>query len=136
MRYLLFALFAAASLARAETLPELTSEALRRNPELQVVEQGIAAAKGGVVSARTFANPELTIAPGVLHSRGGGSPSGSEFHGDFSLSQLFKFPGKRALEIAIAERGVQASQFALEAFRFQTAAKVRKSFYELLAAQK
>ena len=58
----------------AETLEQITADALRNNPELQVVEQDIAAAKGGVITARTYANPELTVAPGVLHSRGGGGP--------------------------------------------------------------
>src|SRR5262249_35362042 len=52
------------------------------------------------------------------------------------LNQLFKFPGKRALEIAIAQRGVQAGQLALEAFRFQLSAKVRRAFYEILTSQK
>lgn len=135
MKYLFLVFFAAASVARAETLPELTAEALRRNPELQVLEQGVAAAKGSVTTARTFSNPELTVAPGVRHARGD-AQSGSEFHGDFALSQLFKFSGKRALEIALAQRGVQATQLALEGFRFQTAAKVRKAFYDLLASQK
>ncbi len=136
IRNLLLLFISAAPPLFAETLKQITAEALRNNPELQVVAQEIAVAKGGVVTARTYANPELTVAPGVLHSRGSGGPSGNEFHGDLALSQLFKFPGRRTLEIAIAERGVRASQLALEAFRFQTAAKVRKSFYELLAAQK
>lgn len=113
----------------------MTAEALRNNPELYVLEQSIAAAKGSVTTARTFSNPELTVAPGVRRSRGDGQ-SGSEFHGDISVNQLFKFPGKRAIEIAIAQRGVRATQLALEAFRFQTAAKVRKAFYDLLASEK
>ncbi len=124
-----------ACFGRAETLQELTNEALQRNPELQVLEQSFAAAKGNVTTARTFSNPELTIAPGVRRSRSD-AQSGSEFHGDISISQLFKFPGKRALEIAIAQRGVQSTRLALEAFRFQTAAKVRKAFYDFLASQK
>ncbi len=135
VRLIFAAVLTVTSIAHAETLPQLTAEALRNNPELRVVEQSIASAKGGVVSARTFSNPELTVAPGVLRSRGAGQ-SGTEFHGDFSLSQLFKFPGKRALEIAIAEHSVRSTEVALEAFRFQTAAKVRKAFYDLLASKR
>jgi cobalt-zinc-cadmium efflux system outer membrane protein len=109
--------------------------ALRNNPELRVFEASVAASKGGVTTAKTFANPELTIAPGVKRTRDGGVTT-SEFHGEFELSQLFKFPGKRALEIAIAQRNVALQELALEGFRFQLTAKVRKAFYEMLAAQK
>ncbi len=47
-----------------------------------------------------------------------------------------KFPGKRTLEIAIAQHDVKLREVAVEAFRFQMAAKVRRAFYQMLAAQK
>jgi cobalt-zinc-cadmium efflux system outer membrane protein len=125
----------AASVSRGETLEGLTAEALRNNPELQVLEQSVAAAKGGVVTARTFQNPELSVAPGMRRTRRDGG-SLKEFHGELALSQLFKFPGKRALEVALAQRDVQVRELALEAFRFQIAAKVRRVFYEMLGAQR
>jgi cobalt-zinc-cadmium efflux system outer membrane protein len=125
----------ATSLSQGETLGELTAEALRNNPELQVLEQGVASAKGGVITARTSQNPELSVAPGMRRTRTDGGTQ-KEFHGELTLSQLFKFPGKRALEIVLAQRGVDASQLALEAFRFQIAAKVRRAFYEMLGAQR
>ncbi len=135
LRLIVPALLAVASVVSAETLQELTAEALRKNPELQVFEQSIAAAKGKVTSARTFSNPELSVAPGVKHTIDAGTTA-DEFHGDFAVSQLFKFPGKRALEIAVAQRNVEVSKLARESFRFQVMAKVRRAFYELLAAQK
>jgi cobalt-zinc-cadmium efflux system outer membrane protein len=135
MSFLSLAFFVAAPLAYTETLEQITSEALRINPELQVFEQSVAAAKGGVRTARTLSNPELTIAPGMRHIREGNN-SIREFRGEFSLSQLFKFPGKRALEIAIAQRNVDLSQIALEGFRFQLATKVWRAFYDELAAEK
>jgi cobalt-zinc-cadmium efflux system outer membrane protein len=129
------ALLLGAAATRAETLRQMTAEAVRNNPELRVLEQSVAAAKGGVTTARPYANPELTFAPGVKHTRESGK-SNSEFHGLFELSQLFKFPGKRALEIAIAQRDVELTQLAREAFQFQVAAKVRRAFYEFVAARK
>lgn len=129
------ALLFGAVATRAETLPQLTAEALRNNPELRVLKQGVAAAKGGVTTAQTYSNPELTLAPGVKQVRDAGN-SKSEFHGIFELSQLFKFPGKRALEIAIAHRGVRSREIALEALRFQLSAQVRRTFYESLAVKK
>lgn len=121
--------------AHAETLDQITAEALRNNPELQVFEQSIASAKGGVKTARTIQNPELTIAPGVRHLREGGA-SGNLFHAELALSQLFKFPGKRALEIAIARGNVELAEIAREGFRFQVVTKVRRAYYDYLASQK
>jgi len=134
-RPILIPLLIACATAQGETLTSLTAEALRSNPELRSFEAAIASAKGGVRSARVVANPELSVAPGVRRTTEGGGAEES-FHGNFELSQLFEFPGKRALKIAIAEKNVALQQLALEGFRFALAAKVRRAFYELLAAQK
>jgi cobalt-zinc-cadmium efflux system outer membrane protein len=126
---------ASAPAAHAETLSQLTQEALRNNPELRAFEQSVAAAKGGVRTARTLSNPELTVQPGFRRLKEIDATR-HEFHGEFSLSQLFKFPGKRALEIAIAQRNVGLAEVALEGFRFQLATKVRRAFYDGLAAER
>jgi outer membrane protein TolC len=133
-KFICVVLFLGTVAAHAETLDQLTAEALRNNPELCVIEQSVITARGGVTTAQTYANPELTLAPGVKRVREAGN-STSEFHGIFELSQPFKFPGKRALEIAIARRSFQSQEIALEALRFQLAVKVRRAFYESLAAQ-
>ena len=57
------------------------------------------------------------------------------FHGEFELNQLFLFPGKRQLLVAIALRNVEISKLALEGLRFQLTTAVQKAFYEMLAAQ-
>jgi cobalt-zinc-cadmium efflux system outer membrane protein len=121
--------------ASAETLDQLITEAQANNPELRLFTSGVASAKGGVVTARTFANPELSVGPGVRENVASNGPAKPGFNATFELNQLFLFPGKRALNIAIAERNVEISRVALEGFRFQIAAKVRQTFYELLAAQ-
>src|SRR4029077_11328400 len=116
-------------------LDSAIAEALAKNPELHVLEADMAAAHGEVVTAKTWQNPELTVAPGVRR-RSEGDENQTEFHGEFALSQLFLFPGKRALLVAIAERNVELRKLALEGLRFQLATAVRKAFYEQLAAQK
>lgn len=116
------------------TLGDAIAAALRNNPELRVFEAQITGAKGEVTIARTWDNPELAVAPGFRVTRESGLRD-TAFHGDFEVSQTFKFPGKRALEIAIAQRNVELQQLALEGFRFQLSAKVRKAFYQMLAAQ-
>jgi cobalt-zinc-cadmium efflux system outer membrane protein len=119
------------------TLPldSAIAEALAENPELRVLEADMAAAHGEVVTAKTWQNPELTVSPGVRRRSEGGATE-TEFHGEFALSQLSLFPGKRALLVAIAQRNVELRKLALEGLRFQLATAVRKAFYEQLAAQK
>ena len=120
--------------ARAETLSQLTAEALRNNPQFRVLEANVASAQGGVTAAKTWQNPELSVAPGVRRIMGDGLRE-DIFHGEIELNQLFLFPGKRQLLIALAQRNVEITKVALEAFRFQLATAVRKAFYEQLAAQ-
>lgn len=135
LKLTIVALLVSAALARAETLEQITAEALCNNPELRYFEASVSAAKGGTRTARTIQNPELSVAPGVKHLADPAN-SQNEFHGNFELTQLFQFPGKRALKIAIAEKNVEVQKLALEGFRFALAAKVRRAFYELLAAQR
>jgi cobalt-zinc-cadmium efflux system outer membrane protein len=116
------------------TLPEAVSEALRNNPELRGLAADMTAAKGEVVTARTFPNPELTVDPGVRQTQGA-EGFRSDFHANFALSQLFEFPGKRGLKIALAERDVTIRQIALEGFRFQLSTEVRRAFFDLLEAK-
>ena len=134
LAFTLIALSPGLGICSAETLEQITAETLRNNPELQVFEESVRAAKGGVTTARTFSNPELNIGPGVRQVQEGGR-NANLFHAEFSLSQLFKFPGKRALEIAIAQRNVELTELAREGFRFQVTTKVRRAFYDFLASQ-
>ena len=117
------------------TLPAAIAEARAKNPEMLALEAAVASARGGVVTAKTFANPELTIEPGARRALEDTSFV-TAFNGVLSISQPFKFPGKKTLEIAIAQTDVKLRQVAIEAFRFQMAAKVSRAFYEVLAGQK
>jgi len=124
---------AGASVVRAETLEQLTAEALRNNPQFRVLQASVASAEGGVRTAKAWQNPELSATPGVRQLREGANEN--IFHGEFELNQLFLFPGKRQLLVAIAQRNVELSKLALEGLRFQLTTAVRKGFSEVLAAQ-
>jgi cobalt-zinc-cadmium efflux system outer membrane protein len=117
------------------TLSEAIAEARAKNPEMLALEASVASARGGVTTAKTYANPELTIEPGIRRALENDSFVAA-FNGVLSISQPFKFPGKRTLEIAIAQTDVKLREMAIEAFRFQIAAKVSRGFYDMLTAQK
>lgn len=99
------------------------------------LEAAVTSAKGAVVTAKTWANPDLTVEPGVRRALEDASFV-TGFNGVLAINQTFKFPGKRTLEVAIAQSDVKLRQVAIEAFRFQMGAKVSRAFYEMLAAQK
>ena len=116
------------------TLEAAIAEAVAQSPALRVIEAEIDSARGETLTAQTRPNPELFFAPGLKHVREGDS-SHNEFKGTLALSQQFVFAGKRELLVSIAERNVELRKLGIEGLRFQLAAAVRKTFYELLAAQ-
>ena len=88
------------------TLPEAIAEARTQNPQMLALEAAVASARGGVLTAKTFANPELTVEPGARRALEDKSFD-IGFNGVIAISQPFKFPGKRTLEIAIAQSSSQ-----------------------------
>jgi len=112
------------------TLDQSVAEALQNNPEIRSLTADVAAARGEVTTAKTWANPELSIAPGARHTSG----VGTEFHGEATLTQTFEFPGNRALRRALAEKDVDLRQLALDGFRQQLTIEVRRAFNQVLAS--
>jgi cobalt-zinc-cadmium efflux system outer membrane protein len=100
------------------------------NPEIRVLSTDIAAARGELTTAKTWQNPEISVAPGFKSVR---DPSDTTFHGDFGLEQTFEWPGKRALRRAVAEKSVVIRRLALDGFREQLAVQVRRAYFTVLA---
>ena len=112
------------------TLDAAIRLALDNNPEIRGLTAGVVAGRGEVTTARTWDNPEVSVAPGVYRE-----PGSTWGHVGFELNQTILFPGKRALLRAVAEKNVEARQLALAGFRTQLVIQVRRTFYELLAAR-
>lgn len=119
---------------RPLSLTAAIAEAVAQSPALRVIEADIDSARGDTLTAQTKPSPELFFAPGLKRVREGDGTH-HEFKGTIALTQQFVFPGKRELLISIAERNVELRKLGIEGLRFQLAAAVRKTFYELLAAQ-
>jgi cobalt-zinc-cadmium efflux system outer membrane protein len=114
------------------TLDAAIRLALDNNPEIRVLSADIASARGEATTAKTWQNPEISVAPGFKSVR---APSDTQFHGDFGLEQTFEWPGKRALRRAVGEKNVAVRQLALAGFRSQLAIQVRRVYFILLAAR-
>src|SRR3954465_8106052 len=101
------ALLAFSAAAQEPLSPDaLVRQALERNPELNYYRSEIAAAKGGLKTAGTIRNPELSTHAGYKNSRDSGvSAEGGTFA--LSADQTFDYPGRIALRKAIANRDVR-----------------------------
>jgi outer membrane protein, heavy metal efflux system len=122
--------------ALAESPQKLVQQALQRNPELNFFVAEIAAAKGGVRTAGTIRNPELTTEAGYKNSRensGGASGDGAMLA--LSVSQTVEYPGRIALRKAIANHDLVLAELHLEQFRLTLAARVRSLAYAMTSAR-
>ena len=116
----------------AMTLDAAIRLAQADNPEIRVLAAEIATARGEAMTAKTWQNPELSVAPGLKTVR---DSSDAQFHGDFGLEQSFEWPGKRSLRRAVAEKNIVLRQLALNGFRAQLAIQVRRAYHTLLATR-
>jgi outer membrane protein, heavy metal efflux system len=119
----------------AETPQTLVNQALQRNPELNFFQAEIAAAKGGVRTAGTLRNPELSTEIGYKNSReNSGGASGDGAIVGLSFSQTLEYPGRIALRKAIANHDLVLAGLHLEQFRLTLAARVRSLAYAITSA--
>jgi len=122
--------------ALAETPQKLVQHALQRNPELNFFVAEIAAAKGGMRTAGTIRNPELTTEAGYKNSRensGGAGGDGAMLA--LSFSQTVEYPGRISLRKAIANHDLILAELHLEQFRLTLAARVRSLAYAMTSAR-
>src|SRR3954466_11346991 len=125
------------TVSHAETVAQLTTEALQNNAELRSFEQGLAAARGTVRTAATIRNPEFNTQAGYKNSRdNSGSAAGDGPTWAVSFSQTFEYPGRIALRKAIANHDVDLAELHLQQFRLTLAARVRGLAYAIAAARK
>jgi len=114
---------AAESLTRPDTL---VSEALERNPEIQIYAAEIQVAHGGRLSASQFANPTLNLEPGHMSVKNqDGTSAGEGLVWRASVTQVFDFPGRMALRKALADRDITLAELGLDQFKAQLSNEVR-----------
>jgi cobalt-zinc-cadmium efflux system outer membrane protein len=118
--------------ARAESMTraQALTAARAHNPEIRALSAAIASARGDVTTAGKWTNPELTVAPGFRSS----NPGGDQFHSVGELKQEFLFPGKRDLQVAVAQKNMAVQELALTAFQYQLDGRVRRAYDTLFLA--
>jgi len=120
--------------ADPSTLKALIAEALAQNPDLQALQEGLAAARARPEQAQALPDPMVS----VLYVNDGWSPSLGQMPMTtlgFMGSQTLPWPGKRGLRERIAQRDVVFSAGRLERQRLSVAAGVRRAFWSLALAE-
>lgn len=120
----------------AITINDLLAQARSDNPQLQMLDAEIAAAKGERTQAGAWRNPELTGSMGrkdVRDSENVLQGAGIEFA--VSLSQTFDFPGKASLRKALAERNVELAGIGRDMFVRSLTTRIRGLAADLLACE-
>lgn len=112
--------------AHADTPESLVASALAKNPEIQVYEAEIQAARGGRTTAGQLAQPELNLESGLMTVHEvNGAHLGDGLVWRASITQVFDFPGRMALRKAIADRDLALAELGLHQFKAQLANEIR-----------
>ncbi|MFA7384505.1 MAG: TolC family protein [Desulfurivibrionaceae bacterium] len=132
---LLFAL-PAGVLAGELQLQGLIEEALQASPEILAAREKTTASGFRVPQSMSLPDPMLMVG---YQNEGTGSftfneASDSQFL--FSASQLFFFPGKRALKGEVAAKEVESLSASANAVRLRTIAVIKELYYDLFLAHR
>ncbi len=121
-------------------LSELIREAIKNNPEIHVAEMRVTAAKHKIPQATSLADPMV-----MMGYENEGTDRLYSFNGDvkdmpadsrwmFSLSQMFPYPGKRALKGEMATKDAESLKAMADAAKLATEVRVKELYYDLFLA--
>lgn len=117
-------------------LSDLIEEALRNSPELLVSEARVTASKHRIPQAKSLPDPMLMFGyqnEGFRRFTLGNEPDAM---GMFSLSQMFPFPGKRALKGDMATGDMESLRSMYRATQLKIEATVKQLYFDLFLAYK
>lgn len=118
---------------RRLTLDQALEIAEQNHPQLRVAAAMVEGAKAGIVTARAYPNPELSIMSGGQYGRLSFNPPGpAGLLQHYSASQQLELPVVRRTRLAAARVGQESSELvALEVRRLVRGA-VKQAFFEIL----
>jgi cobalt-zinc-cadmium efflux system outer membrane protein len=106
-------------------LPALWNLALANNPSLRETEMQLEAARGRLIQAGLYPNPQFNYEQEEIGEA-------KEAAGTIRLFvvQEVVTAGKRRLDLAVAERGLDAASLALLGRRFEVLTRIRRAYYD------
>ncbi len=112
------------------TLERALELAEQYSPRLRAANAQTEGARAGIVSARAYPNPDLTLIGGNQRARLTGAVPGAVQI--YSFAQPLELPAVRRSRIQGAEYGRESSEFAVAEARLDVRAQVKQAFYEVL----
>jgi len=116
--------------APAMTLAELEEMALQRNPTLAQAAARVEAARGNYVQVGLYPNPVAGYVGAEMGNEGRAGQQGG------FLSQELVTAGKLRLNRAVAAQDIRQAEYAWEMQRQRVLTDARRSFYDVLVAQR
>ena len=127
-----------AVVAAAEPLPlqPLIDEALKNSPEIRAAESRAAASQFKIPQAKSLPDPMVMFG---YQNEGTNKITFNEMPDSqfmFSASQMFPFPGKRALKGEMAARDAESQAASYRAAQLKTVSRVKELYYDLFLSYK
>ncbi len=118
------------------TVPEIQRIGLEANGLVQAARSQVDIAKSGVIAARAYPNPEVTVMAGPDSNRYALSVTGpTSMQRTVTVNQPIENPFMRSARIGAAEAFVEAGRASFDQARTDLAAQLRVRTYELLLRQ-
>jgi len=119
-------------------LDELVAEGVTKSPEILAAQARAKGAGFRIPQAKSLPDPMFTVG---YQNEGFqtltiGRPENANAMGISSLSQMFYFPGKRALKGEMASRDAESLVAMYQQARLQVASKIRQLYYTLFLSYK
>ena len=122
-----------ASAGSSYTLQQVLDIALSENPSVRVVKAQEDAALAGVMTAKSYLNPEIEMGLGPSRYRTGSNETKTNW--GVALSQPLEFSDVRNARREIAESNVKVAGVNLEINQVELRARVKHAFYDVLQRQ-
>ena len=111
------------------TLSDFQRIAAENSPTLRQAASDVQAAKGSLIQAATYQNPNVSLQEQASNNNSTGGAFG------FSVDQVVSTGGKMRLQTASAQKTLENNELALRRARSDLATAVRNAYYALLVSK-
>lgn len=122
-----------AQAAESFTLTQMMDIAVERNPAMNVANAQAAAALAGVISAKSYANPELEFGAGPSRYKVGNQDTKANWN--VGLSQALEYSNVRSARRELAESNIAIAEAGKQVTRVELRNRVKDAFYNVLQRQ-
>lgn len=128
-----FSLSLPAKAAETFTLAQMMDIAVERNPAMNVANAQASAALANLITAKSYANPELEFGAGPSRYKVGNQDPRANW--GVGLSQTLEYGNVRSARRELAESNIQIAESGKQVTRVELRNRVKDAFYNVLQRQ-